>query len=223
MYQSGKWIVGTVVAVAVSLAVSVPAHAAPTFTPGNNPSNDENILFSGGTQTGTSIFGTTNQSNLSVQFSSTDVLMSMGGQADVNANSGDLTNLTISVPNGYYTDLIINPDIKNDDDDTAQSGDGGLATIIVTTNDGPFTFTGTDAQHPYDIGNGNNFLTIVAAPGEQILSTQILVDGQFDDLKQPRISGAALNTTPVTPEPASMALLVTGVLPLIGRLRRRKI
>jgi hypothetical protein len=58
----------------------------------------------------------------------------------------------------------------------------------------------------YTLTNGQNFLTIVADPGTSIFSVTVSAPGGFTDLRQPRISGAALTTTGNVPEPATMFL-----------------
>ena len=207
---------GTVLVTAVSLTASLPAHAHVTFEEKNDPQPDEANIHFGGASSGTTLVALTNPGNVPVAFSSTEILVpsSGNGQADIFAADGNIENLTITVPNGFYTDLIIDPER------TA----GGTADVSVVTNDGLFT-------HSYNLGNGSNYLTIFATGGESILSTTLNMEGagSFADLKQPRISGAAIGTptpaptgTPpsVAPEPCTLALLGAGALPLL-RLRRR--
>ena len=182
----------------------------------NDPQPDEANIHFGGASSGTTLVALTNPGNVPVAFSSTEILVpsSGNGQADIFAADGNIENLTITVPNGFYTDLIIDPER------TA----GGTADVSVVTNDGLFT-------HSYNLGNGSNYLTIFATGGESILSTTLNMEGagSFADLKQPRISGAAIGTptpaptgtpTSVAPEPCTLALLGAGALPLL-RLRRR--
>jgi hypothetical protein len=196
--------------VAVALfALSASARAGVSFQLGNHPEPDEeNIQFNGG-DTGNPIFGTTNQSNISVRFSSTtDTLTApSSGQARVESTDGELQNLTIDIPNGSFRDLIINPNVDN-------RHDGGTAHITVVANDATSTFD-------YTLDNGSNFLTIVATGDERLLSVTIDYDNGIQDLRQPRISGAALN---VVPEPSTMALAFVGVAGLglkgLRRLRR---
>jgi hypothetical protein len=177
-----------------------------TFTIGNNPQqNEENILLNSGAQ-GTTVFGLTNQTNLQVRFdSSTDTLVEpSSGQARVEALDGLLNNITISVPNGTFTDVILNPFF----------GSGTANVSVLTSNNQTFTFS-------YTLGNGQNFLTILADPGTLITSVTITATGGFTDLRQPRISGAQANV----PEPATLLLLGGGLLGLAGagrKLRRSR-
>jgi hypothetical protein len=175
------------------------------FTLGNNPQpGEENVLLNTGT-TGHTVFGVTNQSNTPVEFDSSQLLsLPSNGQARIEATNGTsqigLTNVTISVPNGTSQDLIFNPDI------TGTIGTaGGTLTVSVTDNfNSVHDFT-------YTLGNGQNFLTIVATAGESIVSTSLsysLAAG-FTDLRQVRVSGLA-----VVPEPATITMLATSSPPL---------
>ena len=176
-----------------------------TFTIGNNPQPDEeNILLNSGA-VGTTVFGTTNQTHLQVAFSSTtDMLVEpSSGQARVEAQDGLLNNITISVPNGTFHDIILNPFF----------GSGTANVTVVTANNQVFNFA-------YALSNGENFLTIVANPGTAIFSVTISAPGGFTDLRQPRISGAALNTN--VPEPATMLLLGFGLFGTATAIKKRR-
>jgi len=174
-----------------------------TFTIGNNPQpNEENVLLSSGA-TGTTVFGTTNQNQLQVRFTSTtDTLVEpSSGQARVEALDGLLNNITLSIPNGSFHDVILNPFF----------GSGTANVSVVTTTNQTLSFS-------YGLSNGQNFLTIVADPGTAIFSVTISAAGGFTDLRQPRISGAALNV----PEPGSMALFGFGLLGTASAMWKRR-
>src|SRR4029434_10450200 len=86
----------------------VLAHATITFELGNNPQPDEeNVLLNTGA-VGSIVVGTTNQTGIDVNFSSTtDTLTApSNGQARVEAEDGAVNNITVSIPGGSYTDLI---------------------------------------------------------------------------------------------------------------------
>lgn len=177
-----------------------------TFTIGNNPqNNEENILLNSGAS-GTTVLGLTNQTQLQVAFTSTtDTLVEpSSGQARVEAQDGLVNNITISIPNGTFTDIILNPFF----------GSGTADVSVLTANNETFTFS-------YSLSNGQNFLTIVADPGTAIFSVTITAAGGFTDLRQPRISGAAANETSNVPEPATLLLFGFGLLGTAGAMRRK--
>jgi len=189
-------------------------HAGITFTIGNNPqANEENVQFNSDSS-GTAVFGQTNQQGITVQFSSASstLVVSSSGQAKVAAESGSLTNITVSVPGGSFQDLIVNP----------INGAGQATYTVVANEPGGGTHTSTFTT---TLANGNNFLTIVAGSGETISSVTIDASGGFADLRQPRISGATLGTNPsVTPVPEPGTIVIVmglGSVALSARYRRQ--
>jgi hypothetical protein len=190
----------TLIAV-VALSFSTAKADSVTFTVGNNPQpNEENILLNSGLN-GITVFGLTNQTQLQVAFSSTtDTLTEpANGQARILALDGLVNNITISVPNGTFEDIILNPFF----------GSGTAEVTVVTANNEVFNFS-------YSLSNGQNFLTIVADPGTRIFSVTINATEGFEDLRQPRISGAESNV----PEPATMFLFGSGLLGVGAAIRK---
>lgn len=187
------------------------------FTLGNHPQQDElNVLLNSG-DSGTTITGTI--TGFSVLFSSTQTLLApSNGQARVSADpeGSPLTNLSIALDGGVYVDIIMNPFIGSCENCVA-----GNATVTVNALDSnglpeaPSIFT-------YALGNGQNFLTIVATNGESIVNTTIDAPGGFHDLRQPRISGAEAVTSPV-PEPATITMMGLGAVGLALLRKFRKV
>ncbi len=209
----GGWALVTAV---LTMALVMPACAQyVTFTPGNNPQSDEeNILLNTG-ETGSTVQGTTNRRHLPVDFSSlTDTLTEpSSGQARVESTDGAINDLTIAmgIPGGTFGDFIMNPFLGG-------ALNGGPATVTATVlGGGTQTFT-------YDLGNGNNFLTIVAVGDNRITSLNIASANGFADLRQPRISSASEGGSPpaAVPEPGLLSLLAGAGLSGGYLLRRRR-
>jgi hypothetical protein len=192
--------------VAAIVALALPAFGDAVFTLGNNPQpNEQNVLFTTD-QTGSPVFGFTNQSNDQVQFSSTTdtLVVTSSGQAKVSAMDGLVNDITFTVPGHTFLDFILNPFKPAANNDLL---------ISVTMSDGS-TFN----YGPYGGTNGNNFLTITTINGEAIASVTIDSAGGFQDLRQPRVSGVS---GAAVPEPSSLLLLGSSVLGLATVLRRK--
>jgi hypothetical protein len=198
------------------------ASATITFTLGNNPQpGEENILFQT-PETGGTITGATSTTNLPVQFTSLTgqtLFQNAQGQADI-MNAADpnvalLNSIEVTMPGFTFGDFIMNP----------LNGTGTATVTVVDNFNSVFT---------YDLGNGQNFLTIVASADETIASVSVTMADPttqgFLQFKQPRISGPFCDTTtevcggPGTfiPEPGSLMLLSISLLGLGLVARRRK-
>jgi hypothetical protein len=182
-----------IAALALGIAFGSKADATITFLPGNNPQpGEENILF-GAKETGTTINGATNMSDIGIQFTSTETLLqNSSGQAQILNNAGgNLHDITVTAPGHTFTDFIVDLNKAN----------GSTLDISVAANDGTFldSFTG---------GNGSNFITILASGNETISSiTFSSPDTGWEQFKQPRISGLA---AVATPELSTWAMLLLG-------------
>jgi hypothetical protein len=209
---------GWVAALGLVLGMPTVGRADLAFQLGNNPQpGDQNVQFDAGL-TGMTVTGHTNQTNTLVNFTSTQTLNTPNsGQSRVIAVNASgtqvaLNTITGSVPNFTFTDLIFNPFLNQG----TGPGTGGSATVTVNALSaanapevGMFT---------YNLGNGNNFLTMLATNGEKITSVNITAAGGFTDLEQVRISGLA-----VVPEPSTLAMVcVTGLFGLGYAWRRRR-
>lgn len=200
----------TKVLVAATAAVAMwtsQAHAVAILAPGNNPQIDENVLLNTGL-TGSVIFGTTNQTGLSVRFTGTEPITApANGQARIEAVDGAFTSLTIDVPGGTFGSLILNPDASV----------SGTADFTAITTSGTTNFNNVALG-----GSGSNFFTFTTStPAERFISVGVVADSPltFTDVAQIRLGGAQRNTT-VPDGGATVAMLGMTLVALFG-LRRR--
>ena len=197
-------------AICISLLTPVISWADIIFTLGNNPQvGEENVLLNSGA-TGSTVTGTLNQSGLLVNFHSITQTLTApsNGQARVEATSGGnqvaLRDISFALASGTFTDAIFNPAV------VGTIGASGIANIIVIPNDA-FGNPEPAALFSYNLGNGNNFLTVTTSNGETISSISISgafgLDAGFTDLRQVRISGASIPTGTVPDNGSTLALL----------------
>ena len=197
----------------VVLLLAKPADASAILFVGNDPqTGDQNVLLNTGA-VGNPIFGETNQTGVTVQFGSNELLVApSNGQARVEAQDGSLTDLDVSIPGGSFTSLILNLDAASD----------GTVDFTVLDTDGHLTLF-----DDFTLGkSGSNFFTFTTSNGTRLAKVSLIPDTPLvlTDVEQFRIGGAFLENqsedlAPV-PEPVSLVLLGSGLVGCAYRLRR---
>jgi len=187
------------------------------FILGNNPQpGEENVLLNKG-ETGSTVTGSTNQSHIGVNFISTAQTLTVPakGQPRIEGtNDGShvaLTDIAFTLGSGIlgtFTDAIFNMHIGG-----TGGASGGTVGITAITNGG------AGFVSPVLLGNGDNFVTVVATRGSRLGGIEILsaIGGGFTDLRQVRISGAV---GPSVPD-SGMTLTLLGTSLLAVALLRR--
>jgi hypothetical protein len=206
--------------IAAALAVfgAYTAGATVILTAGNVGGQTENVLLSSGA-TGNLVTGTINGVTGFVNFNSTQILSEpSSGQARVEASSGALNNLTISLSSGFgFQTLIFNPFVGST---VGSTGTGTITVLASEPGAANQTFTFSNVA----LASGNNFVTLSASGGEAILSAAFSATPGVTDIRQVRLSGAApIQGEPPAgvPEPATYACLASGLI-AFGAFRRKR-
>lgn len=182
--------------------------------------DEENIVFNGdGLISGPTLMltGRANRSDTLVAFSSSEsLLVPAHGQSRIEGADGSFTDLSVYLwdPQFDFSGLIFNLNTSN------RSAGNALITV--------HSPVGVDATYNLSLGNGQNFLTILATEGQRIkqvdISSNIGVNSiNIDDGRQFRISDIQDTIVPAAdiPEPGILWLIGIGFLSLAAVSPRR--
>ena len=199
------------------LLTATPAHADVIFISGPTSPAAENVLFNqpGLIQTGNPVQGTTDLTNLVMNFTffQGDLVLTTTapGEPRISALGAVFNSLRFQFddPLVSFTEL----------DFAVNADQVGFITFTAITTDGDI-FTGVSTLDAPLI----NPFSVVAINGQRLQEVSYTSPAPFTvDVRGIRVGGVAIESNPI-PEPGTLALLASSLLPLAGAmLRRRKL
>ncbi len=234
---------GAFVAIAAMAAIPATVQALPELTVTIGSSNPQ--IFSSG-----SSFQLQNASSNGVTVNvagASSIYSKLSGGNSINANAVNITNTTgrtqtlaIDIRDtGFVASGSLSSELYNAQESFGGEIGAGAATFVFTTTATPDTSNGSSAQisyssgtynassTPFSVGAKASASTLVLSPGDLftidskvVLTLSANAVANFDMLNDNTIS-TVVPTGIATPEPASSALAMAGVVPLFF-VRRRK-
>lgn len=199
-----KTLTSLAAASALAFAVATPAYSAIVVTQSPGAVQPAENVLADTSMTGTTVMGTTNQTNTRVSIRSNEALTSTSSNGQsrfVPVDGSPLDMGTIFLTDGG----------------TFTSAEFNLFGAASDTTSVAITVNG-QVQN-FDIGNGQNFFGITATGGDTISSISFNTNGSgVTDLRQLRIGGV----TAAVPEPGTWALMLFGFGAVGVSLRRRR-
>ena len=153
--------------------------------------------------------------------SSTDILSTTNGFATIKAEDGLINSITITAPGYWFEDLIFSVNLASGN---GQKPNSNLDLIVSAEDKSGTIDTFADWASQSAWVNGDNRIMLVSTDGNLMQSVTITSQAgmeSFGGLKQiKRIEVSGLTPVPV---PATLWLLGSGLIGLIGLARRKRV
>jgi hypothetical protein len=195
---------------------AAPAHADILFY-FNDPGAlqpEENLLFNspGLTLSGLTVQGQTNQTSTLIDITGQEALAANGGQATVSGADGTFTwmELQPSAIGTVFEQFEANLVVYKESGPTPT----GTVTVSVTNN------FGAVETSSYNVGNGQNYFSLLALDPQMIRSILITSTVQLSNIEQVRVGGVTETQVAPVPEPGTLVLFGGGLLAVGRRFRK---